>query len=96
MVGKAAEHVVEDALAHCTARHRHAVDLELGERRIHDREPARQHRQPVGAQSLEFDPVDVAGLDHLLPQLVQRIGSDGAVAEAVQLADFRERTRGAA
>src|SRR3990172_6469595 len=92
---EAAQQVVEYALAHRAVRHRQRADPQLRQRRAHDREPPRQHRQAVAPQALQVEALDVSCLDQRCAQPVETVRRDSRIRVAIQLQDLGQRARGA-
>ena len=91
----AAQQVVQDAQAQRAADGIDARDVELRDRRGHDREAARQHRHAFRLQPFEVQPRKPAGADHPLAQAGEPLGRDPALGQSVFLEDRRQRERGA-
>ncbi len=91
---RAPEEIVEDAQAQGPANRIDALDVELDQRRGHDREPGREHRRALGLQCDKLQTPDVSRADHPLAQAREALARDAGRREPVLLEDFGERQGG--
>ena len=89
-----AQQVVEHAQAQRAADRIDARDVELRERRRHDREPSRQNRRALGLQRLGSRSRRWPAREPCAAQPGKALGRDAASGQAVLLEDVGQRQRG--
>ena len=78
LVDASAEKIVKDTQAKRASYGIDALDAELGDRRRHDGQSAREHRRPLGLERMQLQPSDMPRQDHSPAQSRQAIRRDAA------------------
>ena len=89
----APEKIVEHAKTQGAADGIDAANVELCERRRHDRKSGRQHRHALRLERGQAEPLDTAATDQAFFQSGETLGRDAGGGKPVLLQDFGERER---
>jgi hypothetical protein len=87
----AADHVVEQALAHRRLANAHLADVERRETRFEDRDAAREHADAIVGEAGQAQLVDAAAGDDRVADAPQRDARDAGLAPTGRLRDRADR-----